>query len=99
MRQRYSPQPDLQIIPIEKMQLPIRSRDELPPILAGLQWIWDHPTLKRETFVLLEAKILAGKKATSRMRMDLWQSLVLGGCVRAWAPTGIGSNTSPTKTY
>src|SRR5260221_13807237 len=78
MRQRYSPQPDLQIIPIEKIQLPTRSRDELPPILAGLQWIWMHPTLKGEIFALLQAKILAGKKATGRTGMDLWQILVLG---------------------
>jgi len=27
MRQRYSPQPDLQVIPIEKIQLPRKSRD------------------------------------------------------------------------
>jgi IS5 family transposase len=78
MRQRYSPQPDLQLIPIEKIQLPLHSRDELPPILAGLQWIWLHPRLKAEIFALLEAKILAGKKATGRTGMDLWQILVLG---------------------
>lgn len=78
MRQRYSPQPDFHVIPIEKIQLPTRSRDELPPILAGLQWIWTHPTLKAELFALLEAKILAGKKATGRTGMDLWQILVLG---------------------
>ena len=78
MRHRYSPQSDLQIIPIEKIQLPLRSRDELPPILAGLQWIWTHPTLKADLFALLEAKILAGKKATGRFGMDLWQILVLG---------------------
>ena len=78
MRQRYSPQPDLQVIPIEKIQLPLKSRDELPPILAGLQWIWVHPTLKGAIFALLEAKLLAGKKATGRLGMDLWQILVLG---------------------
>src|SRR5258708_3502727 len=78
MRQRYSPQPDLQIIPIEKIQLPTRSRDELPGILAGLQWVWTHPTLKAAIFALLEAKILASKKATGRLGMDLWQILVLG---------------------
>jgi len=78
MRQRYSPQPDLPIVPIEKIQLPTRSRDELPPILAGLQWIWTHATLKAAIFALLEAKILAGKKATGRRGMDLWQILVLG---------------------
>lgn len=78
MRQRYSPQPDFQIVPIEKIQLPLHSRDELPPVLAGLQWIWTHRALKREIFDLLEAKILAGKKATGRTGMDLWQILVLG---------------------
>lgn len=78
MRQRYSPQLDLNIVPIENIVLPARSRDELPPILAGLQWIWIHPTLKAEIFALLEKKILAGKKATGRVGMDLWQILVLG---------------------
>jgi hypothetical protein len=66
MRQRYSPQADFNILPIEKIVLPTRSRDELPPILAGLQWIWTHPALKAEIFGLLEGKILAGKKATGR---------------------------------
>jgi hypothetical protein len=37
-----------------------------------------HSTLKAEIFLLLEAKILAGKKATGRLGMDLWQILVLG---------------------
>jgi len=78
MRYRFQSQPDLQIIPIEKIVLPLKSRDELPPILAGLQWIWTHPTLKAEIFALLEAAILAGKKATGRTGMDLWQILVLG---------------------
>src|SRR5258705_2506521 len=78
MRQPFPAQPDLQLTPIEKIVLPLRSRDELPPILAGLQWIWSQPTLKAEIFALLEAKILAGKKATGRTGMDLWQILVLG---------------------
>ena len=78
MRHRYSSQPDLDILPIEKIQLPTRSRDELPPILAGLQWIWVHPSLKGAILALLEKKILAGKKATGRTGMDLWQILVLG---------------------
>lgn len=78
MRQRYSPQPELDVTPIEKVILPLNSRDELPPILAGLQWIWTHAALKFEIFALLEARILAGKKATGRTGMDLWQILVLG---------------------
>jgi transposase, IS5 family len=78
MRHHFQTEPDLQITPIEKIRLPLKSRDELPPILAGLQWIWMHPTLKAEIFALLEAKILAGKQVTGRTGMDLWQILVLG---------------------
>ena len=78
MRQTFQSQPDLQITPIEKIRLPLKSRDELPPILAGLQWIWMHPALKAEIFALLEGKIQAGKQATGRTGMDLWQILVLG---------------------
>ena len=78
MRHHFQAQPDLQITPIEKIRLPLKSRDELPPILAGLQWVWMQPRLKAEIFALLEGKILAGKKATGRTGMDLWQILVLG---------------------
>jgi len=78
MRHPFQHEPGLNIIPIEKIRLPLQSRDELPPILAGLQWVWTHPTLKTEIFALLEGKILAGKKATGRTGMDLWQILVLG---------------------
>ena len=60
MRHPFQSQPDLQLTPIEKIRLPLKSRDELPPILAGLQWIWMQPTLKAEIFALLEARILKG---------------------------------------
>ena len=35
----------MQLRPIEKIRLPLRSRDELPPILAGRQWIGMPPAL------------------------------------------------------
>jgi len=78
MRQRFEAEPGLNLTPIEKIVLPLHSRDELPPILAGLQWIWMHPTLKADILGRLEAKILADKQATGRTGMDLWQILVLG---------------------
>ncbi len=78
MRQCFNTRPGLDVIPIEKVPLPIRSRDELPPILAALQWIWTQPQLKGQIFALLERKILAGKRATGRTGLDLWQILVLG---------------------
>jgi IS5 family transposase len=78
MRQRFETNPGLEVTPIEKIVLPTRSRDELPAILIGLQWIWTHPTLKEEIFALLETRVMANKKATGRPGMDLWQILVLG---------------------
>jgi len=58
--------------------IPTDSRDELPPVLAGLQWIWTHPTLRAQIFSLFSQKISAHKKATGRPGMELWQILVLG---------------------
>ena len=78
MRHLYQAQTDLHLTPIEKIRLPLKSRDELPPILAGLQWLWMHPTLKTEILALLEAAVLAGKQPTGRTGMTLWQILVLG---------------------
>jgi hypothetical protein len=78
MRHAFPSQPGLLTIPIEKIYLPLNSRDQLPPLLAGLQWLWTHPTLKTEILALLAAKICAGKKAAGRPGMDLWQILVCG---------------------
>ena len=78
MRQRFNSQPHFQIIPIERILLPAQSRDELPPILAGLQWIWLNPALREAIFQVLERAILAGKQATGRPGLELWQILVLG---------------------
>ena len=36
MRHYFQNQPDLQITPIEKIRLPLKSRDELPPLLTRL---------------------------------------------------------------
>jgi hypothetical protein len=38
MRHHFQAQPELQITPIGKILLPLKSRDELSPLLAGLQW-------------------------------------------------------------
>ena len=46
MGHHFQHQPELQITPIEKIRLPLKSGDELPPMLAGLQWVWMHPRWK-----------------------------------------------------
>ena len=56
MRKRFEVQLRLGTTAIEKVSLPLRSRDELPPVLAGLQWIFQTPELNRQVFELLEKK-------------------------------------------
>ncbi len=78
MRRRFEVQLALGRIPIERVSIPLKSRDELPPILAGLQWIFQTPEINEQIFALLEARLLVGKKATGRPGLDLWHILVLG---------------------
>ncbi|MDG5997033.1 MAG: ISNCY family transposase [Candidatus Brocadia sp.] len=77
MRKRFEQQLKLGIIPISGVKLPIKSRDELPPILRALQHIYVTPELNEEVFRILEAKVTKGKKKTGRYGMDLWHILVL----------------------
>jgi hypothetical protein len=65
-------------IPIEHVKIPTKSRDELPPVLAALQWIFITPEINEQIFKLLEDKICGAKKHTGRPGMDLWHILVLG---------------------
>ena len=58
MLQHFQTEPDLLLTSIEKIRLPLQSRDELPPILAGLQWLWMHPTLRTDILALLDDGLL-----------------------------------------
>lgn len=80
MRKRFEAQLSLGQTPIEEVAIPAKSRDELPPVLAGLQWIFKTPELSEEVFALLEAKVSGGREhhGTGRPGMDLWHILVLG---------------------
>jgi len=78
MRKSFEVQLALGAVPIEKVEIPTRTRDELPPTLAALQWIFTTPEINREIFALLEDSILNVDNKTGRPGMDLWQILVLG---------------------
>lgn len=78
MRQRFQLQLELGQTPIEELNIPTKSRDELPPILEGLRWIFTTEKVSEAVFALLEEKISGGKKATGRPGMPLWHILVLG---------------------
>jgi len=77
MRDRFQQQTTLGITPISEVKFPLRSRDELPPVLKALQYIFVTPALNEKVFALLEERILIGKKKTGRKGMDLWHILVL----------------------
>lgn len=78
MRKRFEFQLQLGQTPIEKIEIPLKSRDELPPILTGLQWIFLTSEVNEEIFQLLEKKVQGDAKQTGRPGMDLWHILVLG---------------------
>ena len=77
MRQRFQQQMNLRTIAISDVKFPLKSRDELPPVLKALQHIFITPELNEKVFQLLEEKICSGKKKTGRKGMDLWHILVL----------------------
>ena len=77
MRQRFEQQMSLRTLSISDVKFPLKSRDELPPVLMALQHIFVTSELNKKVFELLEKKIAGGKKKTGRKGMDLWHMLVL----------------------
>jgi len=77
MRKRFETQLKFDQTPIEKVKIPEKSRDELPPVLRALQWIYSTPSINEEIFEIIEGK-LKGDMHNGRPGMDLWHILVLG---------------------
>ena len=78
MRRKFEQQLSVDVKPIPLVEIPDYKRDELPPTLKALQYIFINPELNREVFSIMESSILSGKKKTGRTGMDLWHILVLG---------------------
>jgi hypothetical protein len=77
MRKRFEVQYELGATPIEQVPIPVKSRDELPPVLRALQYIYTTPELNGKVFEILEAKVISGQKQMGRPGMTLWEILVL----------------------
>jgi len=88
MRKRFEEQYSLGVIPISEVKIRTKSRDEMPPLLVGLQTIFVTKELNEAVFELLESVVCKNKKATGRQGMDLWHILVLAlvrhGCNTNW---------------
>ena len=64
---------------IADIQLDIRSRDDIPQILRGLQYIYTTPTVRHAIFALLEKQVAPHVSHTNgRPGMALWKLLVMG---------------------
>lgn len=78
MRKRFDPQLSLGRLPISETEIPIKSRDAFPALLAALKEIFAKPSYNAEVFSILGEALLKGKNnKTGRPGMDLWQLFVL----------------------
>ena len=79
MRQVRNPQYKLGEIPISKIKIDLKSRDDIPPLLLGLQYLSTTPELRNKVFKILEQKIKPDTdKNNGRPGMELWKILVFG---------------------
>ena len=64
---------------IAKIRLDSKSRDDIPKILKGLQFVYTHPVLRSAIFALLDSQVAPTvDKGNGRPGMALWTILVCG---------------------
>lgn len=79
MRQVEPRQLQLGQIDIASIKFDPKSRDDVPQLLAGLQYIYTSEQVRKDVFVLLENLIPENIDAQNgRPGMDLWIVLVMG---------------------
>jgi hypothetical protein len=76
MRKRFEAQLTLGSIPIDEIVIPTKSRDEFPPFLRAMQYVYSNKELSERIFNILESSICT-KLPTGRPGMDLWSIFVL----------------------
>ena len=79
MRKTHDPQPELGQVGIESIELDLRSRDDIPALLIGLQHLYSDETFRERLFALMEEHMLPGVDRTvGRPGMEMWRILVMG---------------------
>jgi len=72
-------QPDLGQIPISEIAIDPKSRDDIPKLLRGLQYMYCTPEIREQVFAVLENIVPKDTDTTNgRPGMTLWRILVLG---------------------
>ncbi len=77
MRENFVQQQKIGLQPISKVKITLKSRDELPPVLMALQYIFITPKLNKEVFKILNKAIDVKTKNQGRKGMSLWEIFVL----------------------
>jgi len=66
-------------VDISRIEFDLKSRDEIPKLLMGLQAIYCNKEVREKVFNVLEEAIPSNiSKSTGRPGMELWKILVLG---------------------
>ena len=79
MRAVQNPQMTIGEVDISQIKFDLKSRDDIPKILRGLQHLYMDTPLRAQIFQLLEAEISPGvSKCNGRPGMALWKILVCG---------------------
>ena len=79
MRHVRNPQMELGEIGIEDIWINLKSRDDIPALLLGLQHLYADEETRTRLFALLEEHMLPGVDRTvGRPGMELWRILVMG---------------------
>ena len=79
MRQVRNPQMTLGEVGIEDIRLDLKSRDDIPALLLGLQYLYSDETFRPRLFALLDEHLLPGiDKTVGRPGMEMWRILVMG---------------------
>jgi len=63
---------------ITDIEFDLESRDEIPKLLMGLQYIYRTPKIRQRVFRILKRIVARKNQETGRPGMDLWKILVLG---------------------
>ena len=79
MRQVRNPQMKLGEVRIEDIELDLKSRDDIPALLLGLQHLYADAHFRSRLFALLDEHILPGiDRTVGRPGMEMWRILVMG---------------------
>jgi hypothetical protein len=70
MRKQIEVQLTLGRTAIERVSLPLWSRDELPPVLAGLRWIFQKPSAPEKARFVTSERPKTGKLSSKTVLLS-----------------------------